>query len=323
VTRNVFISYSHQDAQFVNQFAGILNTYDLNVWKDSKDILVGGNILKSVYEGIKNASHFCCIISSASIASAWVEDELSFAKMRQLKDRTLAIVPVLIEAVAIPDYVLPYRCAHLEDQLLTIKSPEFVAVLKAFGTDIAGYPREIITGPERQALLDQCEQLRYEIGEFRGLLLNFQTAYNRYLNAIGNQHDDVVRPSFDGGYARRTRYGSDAVIRHELEGVAGVLRGLKNYARTVLNAFELVEKTRKELDPSNTIHRLRGLLFVNGLITYVAKTIAESSDDPLENWWVGDKLRRWVRELPEAEASVQSAIELLASWGRFDEATPR
>jgi len=36
----------------------------------------------------------------------------------------------------------------------------------------------------------------------------------------------------------------------------------------------------------------------------------------------GNKLRHWVDEIPKAEASVQSAIALLASWGRFDETPP-
>ena len=40
----VFISYSHRDSEFVNRLAALLISYDLNVWKDSKDLPIGGNI---------------------------------------------------------------------------------------------------------------------------------------------------------------------------------------------------------------------------------------------------------------------------------------
>lgn len=324
MNRNVFISYSHNDAQFANQFAAMLITYDLNVWKDSRDIPIGGNILKSVYDGIKNASHFCCIISSSSIASAWVEEELSYAKIRQLQDRTLAIIPVLIERVALPDYLLPYRAAHLEDRVLTVQNPEFVLVLKAFGTDLVGYQREIITGPARQVLLERCEQLRYELGQFRGFLGGLQTAYGRYQSAMSSKsYDEPIFQTFNDRPEPRTTYEADARIRYALDGMAGVLVGLKHRAQIVLETFDRVERARKEADPSDTVHRLRGLLHVNGLITYVAETAAKAHEDPLENWWIGEKLDQWVDEFPDAESSVQAAVELLAAWARFDDATPQ
>jgi hypothetical protein len=51
--------------------------------------------------------------------------------------------------VEIPDYLLAYLCAHLESRDLSITNPEFLKILKAFGTDLEGYSREIITGRKR------------------------------------------------------------------------------------------------------------------------------------------------------------------------------
>ena len=107
--RQVFISYSSKDQDFVNTFAALLQTFNLNVWKDSKSIPVGSNILKNVYGGIKSSSHFCCIISHSSVESAWVEDEISYFKMIQFKNPHLQIVPVIINYVEIPDYLKAYR----------------------------------------------------------------------------------------------------------------------------------------------------------------------------------------------------------------------
>ncbi|MGH9970769.1 MAG: toll/interleukin-1 receptor domain-containing protein [Pyrinomonadaceae bacterium] len=179
----VFISYSHADTNFVNSFASLLLDFDLQVWKDSKDIPIGGNILKSVYEGIKNTSHFCCIISSSSIKSAWVEEELSYAKIRRLQDRSLAIVPVLIEAVEIPDFLKAYRCAHLENRDMSLKNLEFIMVLQAFGVNLKEDAPRIITGPERKLLLKRCTHLRNTIVQFREWIGRFQESYERYRKA--------------------------------------------------------------------------------------------------------------------------------------------
>lgn len=163
----VFISYSQKDIDFVNTFAALLQRFGLNVWKDSKDIPIGGNIPKGIYEGIKNSSHFCCIISKSSIQSAWVEEELSYAKMRQLNDRTLQIVPILIDSVSIPDFVSAYRCAHLENRDLSLKNPEFIMVLQAFGVNISTEDIHVVTGKTRLALLEQGHKLKSEVTEFR------------------------------------------------------------------------------------------------------------------------------------------------------------
>ena len=152
----VFISYSHRDSNFVNELASFLISCDLNVWKDTKDIAIGGNIPKTIYEGIKTSSHFCCIISRSSVSSAWVEEELSYAKVRQLGDRKLELVPLLIDDIEIPDFLKVYRCANLQNRTLSLENPEFLAVLTAFGLNVQTKMTHIITGPRREAMLDRC-----------------------------------------------------------------------------------------------------------------------------------------------------------------------
>ena len=155
----VFISYSHRDSEFVNRLAALLISYDLNVWKDSKDLPIGGNIPKNVYHGIKSSSHFCCIISEASVESQWVEEELSFAKMRQLDNRGLMIVPILISDVEVPDYVKVYRYANLQDRNLSPTNPEVGRMMRAFGVALSGRLTHVILGPAREKLLIACKEL--------------------------------------------------------------------------------------------------------------------------------------------------------------------
>jgi len=55
---------------------------------------------------------------------------------------------------------------------------------------------------------------------------------------------------------------------------------------------------------------------LDGLLLYVTKTISES--EGAHNWWVSDKLDRWVREIAGAQRLIDCAITLLLSWARFD-----
>src|SRR5687768_1523457 len=163
--RIVFISYSHDDTDFVNLFGSLLLHLDIQIWKDSKDLPIGSEILGSLYEAVKNASHFCCIISSSSVKSRWVKKELSYAKRRRLDGSDLAIVPILIDEVEIPDYVKSYRCARLASGTLSLDNPELIITLRTLGVDLADAPR-IITGQKRRRLLGSCAALREIIIHF-------------------------------------------------------------------------------------------------------------------------------------------------------------
>lgn len=324
--RSVFISYAHDDKPFVNPFAAALVNFGLNVWQDDKDVGVGDNIVKSVYEGIRAASHFCCIISASSIRSAWVEDELTFAKVRQLSDRDLRIVPVLIDEVEIPDYLKAYLCAHLESRDLSIQNAEFLRILKAFGTDLTHYEKEILIGERRKRLFQQCERLSYELGEFRDILLSFDRDNREHSSAWLNQTADPPRTlrTPRGSQLRRTTYASDARIRHARQSATQMLQTLARFADVLAEAIDQLNVVWNEVDPSHDVIPLHRLLY-NALdqASGIAKTIAETSsakttDDDSFPWWVREKMPRWIASLPKVEAAIKGASELLESWARFD-----
>jgi hypothetical protein len=70
---------------------------------------------------------------------------------------------------------------------------------------------------------------------------------------------------------------------------------------------------------SDVGHLLSGAL---DLPSYVCRTVAEGSgSDPLKSWWTFEKLDRWVLELPQSEARLGGAIQLLKSWAAFEPKT--
>jgi len=316
--RRVFISYSHADVVFANDFAAALTKVGLNVWKDDKDLIIGDNILKSLYQGIRASSHFCCILSASSITSAWVEEELSFAKVRQLSDRSLKIVPVLIDPVVIPDYLQAYLCAHLENRQISLDNPEFVRILKAFGTDLTEYRREVLIGAPRQQLLDAGNDLQSCLVPFRELLGNYLRAEEAITSARANRGYD--KPREVGGRIRATHHGSDYLIKAAEDNAAGVLIGLKGFARDLARSLERFQSTWTRVDPKHEIESLRRLLSNDlTLAAYMTRTIAGSNDSEDAAWWVRDKLQPWLSAVPGIEGAVDGARALLRGWAVFDQ----
>jgi len=68
MNRSVFISYAHADTPFVVEFAQLLVSLGVPFWRDAKDLAIGANLSKSIYEGIKASSHFCCVLSTHPFA---------------------------------------------------------------------------------------------------------------------------------------------------------------------------------------------------------------------------------------------------------------
>ena len=359
--RIVFISYSHVDTDFVNRFASLLLNLDIQIWKDSKDIKVGGAILESVYEGMKNTSHFCCIISLSSVKSTWVKEELSFAKHRRLEGSDLAIVPVLIDEVEIPDYIKVYRCAHLENRNLSTENPEVIMLLRAFGIDIQGEGPRIITGVRRQLLLNAGVELQERIIHFRKKLGTFQTDYRAYQRArLASKHIRVLDNSPSRrGIGARSRKGSG--YRYVLNPEYFKIKSARDRARSAL--IDLRESASWLKEPISTFKRALTIAEINTsgseardsssvkvlwgslddaldrlsemskIICKISREEAHEDDEKKEDpdweredgwdqmtglWWTGEKLPRWIAQIPRIEAELESVTGMLVYWRRFE-----
>ena len=101
----VFISYSHVDAAFVNKLAAHLVKRNAHVWVDSWELNVGDSILRRVQEAIKESSALLVVLSKASVASEWCKKELSAGLMRELDEKRVVVLPVLVEKLRYPSFL--------------------------------------------------------------------------------------------------------------------------------------------------------------------------------------------------------------------------
>ncbi len=98
----VFISYSSKDKVFAARLASDLKAKGLRVWYDQWELRVGDSLLDKIGAGISSNDYLVVILSKSSVASEWVKKELNAALIKELGEKRVVVLPVLIEDCKIP-----------------------------------------------------------------------------------------------------------------------------------------------------------------------------------------------------------------------------
>ncbi len=101
----IFISYSHQDNEFASELASQLVKHKARVWIDQWEIHVGDSLIDRIKKAIQGASALLVILSSAFVESEWCKKELNSGIIRELEERRVIVLPVLVEDCDIPMFL--------------------------------------------------------------------------------------------------------------------------------------------------------------------------------------------------------------------------
>jgi len=101
----VFISYSHHNRDFADRFALQLVREKVHVWFDKWELHAGDSLISRIQQAVDQASALLVVLSKASVASAWCTKELNAGLMRELDERRVVVVPILLEECAIPPFL--------------------------------------------------------------------------------------------------------------------------------------------------------------------------------------------------------------------------
>ena len=93
----VFISYSHENKDFVDQLAAHLVKNKAHVWVDRWELKVGDSLIQKVQDAITDSSALLVILSKSSVESEWCKKELSVGLIRELEEKKVVVLPVLYE----------------------------------------------------------------------------------------------------------------------------------------------------------------------------------------------------------------------------------
>jgi TIR domain len=163
----IFISYSHADKAFADKLAFNLVKHDAHVWVDSWELNVGDSILNRVQEAIQSSSALLIILSKASVASEWCKKELNAGLMRELDEKKVIVLPVLVEDCEIPVF--------LREKLYADFRKDFKSGLQALVDAVAKVTKidqgRLKTGKaqidwsETWGYMDKCFQIDYTYSE--------------------------------------------------------------------------------------------------------------------------------------------------------------
>ncbi len=98
----VFVSHSSVDKPFVDRLVADLAAHSVPVWYDKLDLRIGESIPGAIDAGLADATYFAIVLSKASVASAWVREELNAALMTQVARGGTFILPLLLEDCEVP-----------------------------------------------------------------------------------------------------------------------------------------------------------------------------------------------------------------------------
>lgn len=109
----VFVSYAHADAEFVEGLTGRFAKDKIEYWCDAKDLLIGEVIDEAISRGIQANALFLVVLTPTSINSSWVSRELDEAAHEAAEGRKV-ILPVLAKGLnpsQVPARIRRFRCA--------------------------------------------------------------------------------------------------------------------------------------------------------------------------------------------------------------------
>lgn len=101
----IFISYSHENKKFVDKIAAHLIKHKARVWIDRWELNVGDSIIDKIQEAIQDSDALIIVVSKASMASQWCKKELSSGFLRELEEKRIIVLPVLIEDSDMPVFL--------------------------------------------------------------------------------------------------------------------------------------------------------------------------------------------------------------------------
>ena len=97
----IFISYSHENKDFVDLLAAHLVKNKAHVWVDTWELKVGDSLIQKVQEALTDSSALLVILSKSSVESEWCKKELSAGLIRELEEKKGYIKVVLYKVTKV------------------------------------------------------------------------------------------------------------------------------------------------------------------------------------------------------------------------------
>jgi hypothetical protein len=104
---DVFMSYRHEgeDRRFATELVAALEAEGYRVAIDERDFMANASFLQEMERAIRQSRFTIAVISSRYLESGNTEEEAIITKVLDMGDRKRRLIPVVIEAVALPAWL--------------------------------------------------------------------------------------------------------------------------------------------------------------------------------------------------------------------------
>ena len=128
----VFISYNQADKDFAESLAINLVHAKKNVWIDKWELNAGDSLIARIENALEGADAILTILSENSIESEWCKKELRSGLIRELEEKSVLLIPIVIDDCEIPLFLreklyIDFRTSKDEAFALLLRSLERVS----------------------------------------------------------------------------------------------------------------------------------------------------------------------------------------------------
>jgi TIR domain len=130
----IFLSHASADKVFVRGLAVDLTALGYRPWLDEWEILGGESIPSRISEGLEEADFVLVVLSKSSTASLWVESEWQAKYWKEISERQVFIVPLLLDDCSIPTLLAPKKYIDFRG--------DYSEAIEALAKSLAGHARK-------------------------------------------------------------------------------------------------------------------------------------------------------------------------------------
>jgi TIR domain len=102
VVPSAFVSYGHEDQEFVLSLVEHLQLQGLDITYDQIVLEIGDSLIRRISAAIIEGDFLIAVISPASVNSEWCQKELAIAETQGINEQRVKVLPVRFQGVEMP-----------------------------------------------------------------------------------------------------------------------------------------------------------------------------------------------------------------------------
>ncbi|MYC40133.1 MAG: toll/interleukin-1 receptor domain-containing protein [Candidatus Dadabacteria bacterium] len=116
-TLPVFISYNKADRDFAENLALNLVQAKQNVWIDKWELNAGDSLISKIEEALGDANAILVLLSKDSVESEWCKKELRAGLIRELEEKSVLLIPIILDDCEIPLLLKEKSCIDFREDI--------------------------------------------------------------------------------------------------------------------------------------------------------------------------------------------------------------